>query len=74
MYGDFLDKIEDLYYKMYSHGGEIQKSFDNKTGRIINYNFDKKMLTKKADDIYKKISIKFIEGEKKDDRFMPKKN
>jgi prophage maintenance system killer protein len=74
MYGsDFLKKIEELYYRMYSHGGEIQKSFDNKTGRIMNYNFDNKMLTKKADDMYAKASLKFIQGENYDDRFMPKK-
>jgi hypothetical protein len=75
MYGnDFLEKLEKIYYKMYSQGGEIQKSFDNKTGRIINYNFDNKMLTKKANDIYAKASLKFIQGKNKDDKNFPNKN
>lgn len=53
---DFYDRMDELYLKMYSRGGEVERSIANKTGRIINYNFDKRYLGRKVDEMYVKAS------------------
>lgn len=60
---DFIEKVEKRYNNMYSHGEEVERSFWQNVGKIVN----KQAFTEKQDNIFVKVlknTDKIINGER----------
>lgn len=49
---DFLEAVQNRFDQMYSYGGEVQRSFWQNVGKIVN----KKAFAEKSDDVFSTIN------------------